>query len=102
VNGTAGMVFNVVGVSLRQSLVPDPLIGRVVAAYRTLGYGAIPVGTLLGGVLGTTLGLRAPYLLGGVLIAVTGLLALPAVNDRTVAAARRLAAPPAPAAEQAP
>jgi MFS family permease len=102
VNSTAGMVFNVVGVSLRQSLVPDPLIGRVVAAYRTLGYGAIPVGTLLGGVLGTTLGLRAPYLLGGVLIAVTGLLALPAVNDRTVAAARLLAAPPAPAAEQAP
>jgi hypothetical protein len=59
----------------------------------------------LGGVLGTTLGLRAPYLLGGALIAVTALLAPPVVNDRTVAAARRIAArpaPAAPAAEQAP
>lgn len=88
VNSTAGMVFNVVGVSLRQRMVPDPLMGRVVAAYRTLGYGAIPLGALLGGVLGRTFGLRAPYLLGGALIAVAALLALPVINDRAVQAAR--------------
>jgi MFS family permease len=97
VSSTAGMILNIVGVSLRQSLVPDHLIGRVVAAYRTLGYGAIPLGSLLGGVLGRTLGLRAPYLFGGGLIAVAALLALPVVNDRAVQVARDAAEPQAAA-----
>jgi MFS family permease len=88
VNSTCAMVFNVVGVSLRQGLVPDHLIGRVVAAYRTLGYGAIPLGALLGGVIGKTLGLRAPYLFGGALVAVAALASVPVVNDRSVQAAR--------------
>ncbi|HZD74119.1 MAG TPA: MFS transporter [Actinomycetota bacterium] len=96
---TSGMVFNVVGVSLRQAIVPDHLIGRVVAAYRTLGYGAIPLGSVLGGVIGKTLGLRAPYLFGGALVAVSALLALPVVNDRAVQAARDSAESLHPATE---
>ncbi len=60
----------------------------MVAAYRTLGYGAIPLGAVLGGVLGRIFGLRAPYLLGGALIAVAALLAVPVINDRAVQAAR--------------
>jgi MFS family permease len=91
-SGTAGMILNIVGVSLRQALVPDHLIGRVVAAYRTLGYGAIPLGSLLGGVVGTTLGLRAPYLLGGALIALAALASLPVISNRAVRAAREAAA----------
>jgi predicted MFS family arabinose efflux permease len=46
------------------------------------------VGALLGGVLGRTLGLRAPFVFGAVVLAVVALLALPAVNTRSVEAAR--------------
>ena len=89
---TALSVFNVIGVSLRQGIVPDRLVGRVVAAYRTVGYGAIPAGALLGGILARTLGLRAPYLAGAAVIATAALLALPVINDRAVRAAREDAA----------
>jgi MFS family permease/acyl carrier protein len=62
--GGAGMVINVVGVSLRQAIVPDHLVGRVVSTFRMVGYGATPIGALLGGVVGRVLGVRAPFLLG--------------------------------------
>jgi MFS family permease len=88
VAGVTGAVFNVVGVSLRQAIVPDRLIGRVVSAFRMLGYGAVPVGAILGGVVGQVFGVRAPFLFGAAVLAATGLLALPVVNRGTVQAAR--------------
>jgi MFS family permease len=87
-SGLAGMVFNVVGVSLRQAIVPDRLIGRVVSAFRMLAYGAVPLGAILGGIVGRALGVRAPFLLGAALLAACGVLVLPVVNDRAVQAAR--------------
>jgi hypothetical protein len=81
--GVAEVIFNIVGVSLRQAIVPDQLIGRVVSAYRMVGYGAVPAGSILGGVAGRTLGLRAPFLLGATVLTTVGLLALPIVNNRT-------------------
>jgi MFS family permease len=93
--GAAGTVANIVGVSLRQAIVPDHLVGRVVAADRMLAYGAAPVGAILGGVVGRTLGLRAPFLLGAAILAAARLLALPVVNNRTIRAAR-IAADAAP------
>ncbi len=77
-----------VGTSLRQMIVPDHLIGRVVSAYRMLAYCAVPVGTLLGGVLGRTLGLRAPFLLAAAVRVAVGLLVLPVLSNRAVQAAR--------------
>jgi MFS family permease len=58
------------------------------SAFRLIGFGPAPVGALLGGVLGRTLGLRAPFVFGAAVLAVTALLALPAVNTRSVEAAR--------------
>jgi MFS family permease len=89
--GAIVTIFNVVGVSLRQALVPDALIGRVVSTYRLVALGMIPLGSLLGGLLGRAFGLRAPFLVGGVLLVAIGLLALPLVNNRTVQAARAAA-----------
>ena len=43
---------------LRQALTPDHLLGRMNASYRTISYGAIPLGALTGGALGQWLGLR--------------------------------------------
>ena len=63
-------------------------MGRVVSAFRMLGYGTVPVGAILGGVVARTLGLRAPFLLGAAVLVVAALVALPAVNNRAIAAAR--------------
>jgi len=86
--GGGSTVFNVVGVSLRQAIVPDRLIGRVVSTQRMVGFGAVPIGALLGGVVGRTLGVRAPFLLGAAILTASGLLALPVVNNRAIQAAR--------------
>ena len=48
----AGVMFwNVLTMSLRQALIPAQLFGRVQGGYRTLVWGAIPLGAVLGGVL---------------------------------------------------
>jgi MFS family permease len=88
ISGITGAVFGVVGVSLRQAIVPDRLMGRVVSTFRVLGYGAVPVGAILGGAVAQALGLRAPFLLGGAVLVVAALVGLPAVNNRAIAAAR--------------
>ena len=54
----AGAVANVNQWSLRQAVTPDRLQGRVTASHRFLVYGAYPLGSLLGGLLATALGLR--------------------------------------------
>jgi MFS family permease len=63
------ILWNVVTVSLRQTLIPDPLLGRVNSVYRFFGWGMMPIGTLIGGVLVSTveatgsreLALRSPF-----------------------------------------
>jgi MFS family permease len=68
----AGVVWNILTTSLRQSIVPDRLLGRVNSAHRFLAWGAIPIGALLGGVLGRTFGLRVPFLAAAVVLALIG------------------------------
>lgn len=46
-----GIGWNVVTVSLRQSVIPDHLLGRVNSVYRFLAWGSIPIGAALGGAL---------------------------------------------------
>jgi MFS family permease len=49
------VLWNVVTVSLRQSLIPTHLLGRVNSVYRFFAWGTIPIGTLIGGALVATL-----------------------------------------------
>ena len=49
----AGVLWNVVTVSLRQAIIPDELLGRVNSVYRFFGWGMIPIGSLLGGLVVT-------------------------------------------------
>ena len=68
------VLWNVITVSLRQTIIPDRLLGRVNSVYRFFGWGAIPIGGLIGGVLVAVLdgplsrewALRAPWILAGV------------------------------------
>ena len=52
----AVVVYNVVQVSFRQRLCPPALLGRMNASVRFIVFGTMPVGGLLGGVLGEWLG----------------------------------------------
>jgi MFS family permease len=95
--GIGVVVWNVVTVSLRQTIIPDELLGRVNSVYRFIGWGSIPIGALIGGVIATLFGLRAPFLVSGVVILVGLVVILPIVNTRTIEEAR--AAAPTPTEE---
>ena len=66
------VLWNVVTVSLRQSLIPTNLLGRVNSVYRFFAWGTIPIGTLLGGGLvailegpvGREMAFRSVYFVG--------------------------------------
>lgn len=69
------VLWNVVTVSLRQSLIPSQLLGRVNSVYRFFAWGTIPIGTLLGGTLvtllqsslGREMAFRSVYFIGATL-----------------------------------
>jgi hypothetical protein len=68
--GLVGSIWDVAQLSLRQVLIPDRLLGRVISAFRPIGFGPTPVGALFGSVLARTLGLRATFVVGAVVLAV--------------------------------
>jgi MFS family permease len=74
VGGLAMVLWNVVTVSLRQRISPDHLLGRVNAGYRLVGWGTMPIGALLGGLVAETLGMRVVFALaaGAVLVLLAG------------------------------
>ncbi|HTI25476.1 MAG TPA: MFS transporter [Kutzneria sp.] len=68
------LLWNVQAVVVRQRLTPRDLMGRVTSAYRLVSWGAGPIGAALGGVLGTVLDVRAPIIIGGVVLGLSLLL----------------------------
>jgi predicted MFS family arabinose efflux permease len=73
------LVFSVNSVSLRQAITPDRLLGRVNGTMRFIVWGSRPIGSLLGGYLGSRIGLPATLVVGafGMLIAFVPLLVSP-------------------------
>lgn len=67
----SGVVYNITQVSLRQAITPDRLLGRMNATMRFIVWGIMPLGMLIGGALGSTIGLRPTLIVG----ALGGLLA---------------------------
>ncbi|MFP5327347.1 MAG: MFS transporter, partial [Acidimicrobiia bacterium] len=97
----SAMMWNVITVSLRQRIIPDHLLGRVNSAYRLLGWGSMPIGAALGGVVAEVIGVRPLFVLTGVL---TFLLLIPlraVITDRAIAEAESADAPPEGAAAPA-
>ena len=78
-NGFFVTMWNVVTVTLRQRIVPPELLGRVNSAYRMLGWGLMPLGALAGGFVAHAAGLRASYVVAGLISGVALLAALPAL-----------------------
>ena len=85
----SGSIYDISEVSLRQATTPDRLLGRVNATRHIAFYGFMPIGALLGGVLGAAIGLQPTILLGavGLFLAPLWIVAGPI---------RRLSDPPAP------
>jgi MFS family permease len=66
VGGLCIVLWNVVAVSLRQTITPDRLLGRVNSGYRLLAWGTMPLGAAIGGILGQFFGLPPVFLIMGV------------------------------------
>jgi len=64
--GFASVAYNITQVSLRQAITPERLQGRMNAAMRWIVWGTIPLGTLLGGAIGQTVGLRTALWVGAI------------------------------------
>ncbi|MCX5398290.1 MFS transporter [Streptomyces sp. NBC_00102] len=67
-------VDNVLKVTYRQTVTPAPLLGRMNATFRFLLTGAMAIGSVLAGVLGELVGVRAALWAGALVLSVTWLL----------------------------
>lgn len=79
--GMMGLMWNVVTVSYRQRVVPNELLGRVTSAYRMISFAALPGGAVLAGLSAHVFGISMTYALGGVLLAISAALAIPALRE---------------------
>lgn len=78
-SGFGVMLLDTAGGSLQASVIPDELRARVTGAHRTINYGIRPIGAVIGGALGTALGVRETLWIAtvGALLGVLWLLASP-------------------------
>jgi MFS family permease len=58
------VLYNVTGISLFQAITPDRLLGRMNASRRFVVWGVLPLGSLAGGALASTIGLRETLFVG--------------------------------------
>jgi MFS family permease len=83
-SGLGVMLLDIASGTIQTAATPDPLRARVTGAQRTINYGIRPIGALLGGTLGTTLGLRPALWIAttGALLCLTWLIASPIRRQR--------------------
>ena len=62
----ANVIYNITQVSLRQTITPASLQGRMNAAMRCIVWGTIPLGGLVGGAIGQAYGLRLTLWVGAI------------------------------------
>lgn len=75
----------VVSATLRQTLIPTHLFGRVNGAFWLVVGGAEPLGGMIGGLTANWLGLRAPFFVGAGLLLVATVAAVPLLSGQSVA-----------------
>jgi MFS family permease len=96
------VLWNVITVSLRQTIIPDHLLGRVNSVYRFFAWGMMPIGSVTGGLIvliadatvSREWALRLPALIGGALHIVLFVFAAPKLTSAKIAAARAAVAEP--------
>jgi MFS family permease len=81
--GSASTLVTVAVVSARQQIVPDNLLGRVVSAFRLIGNGVGPVGSVVGGLVAAGAGLQAPLIVTPIfLVLALAALSVPLARSR--------------------
>ena len=96
VESFVAILWNTITVSLRQSIIPSHLLGRVNSVYRFFAWGSIPIGMFIGGGLVTLMehfvsresALRSPYLISVALGLLLWLLAAPRLTTAKIETAR--------------
>jgi MFS family permease len=58
IGGFGGVVYNINQVSLRQAITAERMQGRMNATMRFMVWGTMPIGAFIGGILGSSIGLR--------------------------------------------
>ncbi len=78
--GTSLSAWNVVAISYRQRIIPSQMLGRVTGIYRTISWGAMPLGAFLGAAIASKYGYPAAF---GAAAIISGLqlLAIPLLNE---------------------
>lgn len=71
--GAAAMLWNLTVVSYRQTTIPREIFGRVVAAHRWVTYGALPIGSVVAGLVAGLAGPVWVFVTAGLLTTVGGL-----------------------------
>ena len=66
ISGFGAVVYNIQQVSLRQAICPPRLQGRMNASMRFLVWGTMPLGSLTGGAIAATAGLRTALFVGAI------------------------------------
>jgi MFS family permease len=90
------VLWNVITVSLRQTIIPDHLLGRVNSVYRFFAWGMMPIGSLIGGgvvalvdgVGSRELALRTPFYVAAAMNLLLALYAIPRLTTAKIEAAR--------------
>jgi MFS family permease len=72
--GMGDGLWRVLTVTLRQTLTPNRLLGRVNSAYRMVGQGIIPLGAAFGGIVAKVFGVRAPFVVAAIVFVVVAAL----------------------------
>ena len=96
VNSVFILVWNVITVSFRQSIIPDALLGRVNSVYRFFGWGMMPLGSLAGGIVVAVgeiffdrgLALRLPFFVAGAVYLFVFMYAIPRLSTERLEVAR--------------
>jgi len=96
VESFVGILWNTITVSLRQSIIPTTLLGRVNSVYRFFAWGSIPIGMLMGGALvnviarfqSREIALRAPYFIAFAMGLALWALAAPRLTTAKIEQAR--------------
>ncbi|MEU0878171.1 MFS transporter [Lentzea sp. NPDC005914] len=87
VTGALMTAEKVVVSTLRQQIVPDELLGRVLSSSRLVVMAGGPVGAALGGILASVFAVRVSYVVAGVFLILVALVFSPVLNNRALASA---------------
>ena len=87
ISGVGVMFYDVSFNAIKTAVIPDDMRGRATGAYSTINYGIRPLGAIVGGLLGSTIGIRPTFGLAaaGGALSVLWLLGSPLLRVRAIA-----------------